>query len=123
MFREDGSLGLLDRPFAVDFVSCPAVNKGRAVSSPGCTADGVNGAMRRRIRNVLSVSADRKASVLVLGAWGCGVFKNEPVDMAQNFRAELDDAQGFFRKAFGKIVFAICDKRMADIFREILLNE
>jgi uncharacterized protein (TIGR02452 family) len=44
--------------------------------------------------------------VLVLGAWGCGVFKNDPEQIAELFRSAL---AGRFRGAFTHVVFAVLD--------------
>ncbi len=76
--------------------------------------------MRRRIANVLAVSSLQKVNVLILGAWGCGVFQNDPKDMAQNFRDQLDKFGG---GAFDRIIFAVGrEKDKQDIFRQILLE-
>ncbi len=75
--------------------------------------------MRNRIRNVLSAATSGGASVLVLGAWGCGVFRNDPTDMANNFRRVLYDEGR--RNDFDLIVFAIGDdSSKVNVFRRIL---
>ncbi len=72
--------------------------------------------MRRRIRNVLAVSAKARASILVLGAWGCGVFMNSPEDMARNFKGTIDREE--FKNAFSRIIFAIGrDASKVEVFR------
>lgn len=43
---------------------------------------------------------------LVLGAWGCGVFQNDPARVAELFREAL---AGRFRGAFTHAVFAVLD--------------
>jgi uncharacterized protein (TIGR02452 family) len=54
--------------------------------------------------------------VLVLGAWGCGVFRNDPRDVATTFRTHLE------RYEFERVVFAVWDRGGATIatFREVL---
>jgi uncharacterized protein (TIGR02452 family) len=42
----------------------------------------------------------------VLGAWGCGVFRNDPQQIAALFAAALT---GPFHGAFAEVVFAILD--------------
>ena len=57
--------------------------------------------------------------MLVLGAWGCGVFRNDPTDMANNFRRVLYDEGR--RNDFDLIVFAIGDdSSKVNVFRRIL---
>ena len=64
--------------------------------------------MAERIRSVLAVARQHGHKTLVLGAWGCGVFRNDPVDVAQWFaEALLADAQ--FMGAFARVVFAVLD--------------
>ncbi|CAM5555897.1 TIGR02452 family protein [Streptomyces avidinii] len=43
---------------------------------------------------------------LVLGAWGCGVFRNDPEQVAEAFRGLL---AGRFAGAFDRVVFGILD--------------
>jgi uncharacterized protein (TIGR02452 family) len=63
--------------------------------------------MRRRIRKVLAVAAEHQHKALVLGAWGCGVFQNDPAEIAQLFAEELN---GDFKDQFEQVVFAIYSK-------------
>lgn len=43
-----------------------------------------------------------------MGAWGCGVFKNDTASVARQFRHHLVEG-GAFRGAFRKVVFAVTD--------------
>ena len=45
----------------------------------------------------------------MLGAWGCGVFRNDPRYVARMF-AELLLAPGEFSGAFTEVVFAALDR-------------
>ncbi len=56
-----------------------------------------------RIRRVLAVARAYGYTSLVLGAWGCGAFANDPGRTASDFRAALTE----FRGAFEHVVFAI----------------
>lgn len=46
---------------------------------------------------------------LVLGAWGCGVFRNDPVQVAAAFGALLV-GDGRFGAHFEQVVFGILDR-------------
>lgn len=63
--------------------------------------------MRGRIRKVLAIAAEHQHKALVLGAWGCGVFQNDPEEIAQLFAEELN---GDFKDQFEQVVFAIYSK-------------
>ena len=54
----------------------------------------------------LTLDGDPSYDTLILGAWGCGAFGNDPERAAANFREALE---GEFRGAFSKIIFAITD--------------
>ncbi|MBL8743365.1 MAG: TIGR02452 family protein, partial [Myxococcales bacterium] len=45
--------------------------------------------------------------VLVLGAWGCGVFGNDPAMAADSFGTWLESSR--FRASFARVVFAVYD--------------
>jgi uncharacterized protein (TIGR02452 family) len=45
----------------------------------------------------------------VLGAWGCGVFRNDPAVVARLF-GEFLLGGGTFERAFEHIVFAVLDR-------------
>lgn len=62
--------------------------------------------LRRRAELVLAVAAHHGAERLVLGAWGAGVFGNDPEMVA---RAFADPLRGTFAGAFAEIVFAVPD--------------
>jgi len=54
---------------------------------------------------MLRAAAKNGCKELVLGAWGCGAFGNDPNVVAGHFRtALLDDELG---RCFDKVVFAI----------------
>jgi uncharacterized protein (TIGR02452 family) len=62
--------------------------------------------LQRRIHRMLAIARAYGHSVLVLGAWGCGAFANDPQRTALDFREALENE---FRGAFSEIVFAITD--------------
>jgi uncharacterized protein (TIGR02452 family) len=105
-FFRDERLELLPAPFLVSILTSPAPNAG-AATTHGERA-GVLPTLRRRAEQVLRVMAHHGHAVLVLGAWGCGVFKNDPREVAGVF-AELF-AGATFERAFARVVFAVYDR-------------
>lgn len=67
----------------------------------------------RRINNVLRVGQERH-STFVLGAWGCGAFRNDPVLVATAFKKVIPRYSGM------ELVFAIPDDKNLDVFKRIL---
>ncbi len=74
----------------------------------------------KRAIHMLTCAASKNADVLVLGAFGCGAFENDPQVVARAYKTALEE----FPKVFMKVEFAVyCseeDSRNYDIFKEIL---
>jgi uncharacterized protein (TIGR02452 family) len=68
--------------------------------------DEIRQVMQERVERVLAVAALHGHEALVLGAWGCGVFRNDPEQIAELFQSAL---AGRFRGAFTQVVFAVLD--------------
>ena len=47
--------------------------------------------MRRRINKVLRIGASNNHDGIVLGAWGCGAYGNDPWLIAGLFKSEIDN--------------------------------
>lgn len=75
-----------------------------AVVNPGPSDRGL---IDSKIRRIFEIAYDRDQTVLILGAWGCGVFRNDPHQVAQGFRRCL---MADFPGMFEKVVFAIPGK-------------
>ena len=56
-----------------------------------------------RAIHMLTVAAARGADVLVLGAFGCGAFENDPEVVARAYKVALQE----FPKVFRRIEFAV----------------
>ena len=70
----DNTGNRLTAPAECDFITCPAVNRTFAkLLMSGKKLDAV---MERRITQIIALAADRSPDVLILGAFGCGVFGN-----------------------------------------------
>ncbi len=67
-------------------------------------------ALASRAERVLEVAAAHGNRRMVLGAWGCGVFRNDPAQVAGAFRALLR-GDGRFASRFAHVVFAVLDRR------------
>ncbi|QNS02885.1 TIGR02452 family protein [Streptomyces xanthii] len=106
VFRDDTGR-LLETPYEVGFLTSPAPNAGViAARTPDRVAQ-IPAALASRAERVLEVAAAHGYRRLVLGAWGCGVFQNDPAQVAEAFRALLT---GRFAGAFDEIVFGVLDR-------------
>lgn len=89
-----------------DVLTCAAPNKLAAVKYHNVSDDANNRALIERIGFVLGVAANQKVDTLILGAFGCGVFGQNPKHVAAIFAWYL---QYEFRGVFKHVVFAIPD--------------
>ncbi len=106
VFRDDSGQ-LLSSPWKCSFITAAAVNAGAVRQNEPGRAKEIVPCMERRTRMVLSVAILSGCQTLVLGAWGCGVFKNEPAVVAGIFSRVLSEAH--FRGKLRHIEFAIYD--------------
>ncbi|MEO0593933.1 MAG: TIGR02452 family protein [Myxococcota bacterium] len=104
VFRADDD-SLLDVPYEVAMVTSPAVNAGAVLKNEPDRAAEIEPTMRHRIRSVLAIAARHQHRRIVLGAWGCGVFRNDPSDVALWFSEELK----VFSRCFEHVAFAVLD--------------
>jgi uncharacterized protein (TIGR02452 family) len=111
VFRDDTD-ALLERPYPLSFVTAPAVNLGAVRRNEPDHLHQVEHSMLARMENVLSLAVVHGHDVLVLGAWGCGVFANDPERVAGWFHRHLA-GEWIFRGAFRKVVFAVLDRTKA----------
>lgn len=111
VFRDDNDT-LLDNSYKVSFITSPAVNVGAMKQNNISELDSVEQTMLQRMDKVLAIFVANGIENLVLGAWGCGVFQNEPKDIAQYFAHYLTN-DGKYSKTFKNILFAVLDRSAA----------
>jgi uncharacterized protein (TIGR02452 family) len=111
VFRDDDG-GLLETPFTCSFLTAPAPNAGAVLQRDPARGDEVRRALQSRISKVLSVAAVQGYDTIILGAWGCGVFKNDPRSVAITFQEAItDDFAGVFRL----VHFAVLDRSSSGV--------
>ena len=107
VFRDDGGR-LLQKPYLVGMLTAPAVNAGAVRRNEPHNVELIRPTMARRISQVLAVAANADYEHLILGAWGCGVFRNDPAEVAE-LLAEALLADGLFAGRFQSVTFAVLD--------------
>lgn len=108
VFRGEGG-EWLPQPFGVDIITAPAVNAGALQRNNPELLPELVPTMRRRLRLVLAVAARHGIDHLILGAWGCGVFANDPAQVAALFAEAL--AEPNIRGRFHRLDFAVFDPK------------
>ena len=128
---KDKDYEVLDQPFLVDIITCAAPN---LRENPHNTYnDGVNPKQLvlsddelynihvNRAKHIFEVANRQGVDYLVLGAFGCGAFKNNPEVVAKAYRDVLPK----YIHNFKVIDFAIIDGKYTnnyEVFKKILLS-
>ncbi|WP_205511656.1 TIGR02452 family protein [Longitalea arenae] len=103
IIKDEGGLEL-DEPVCISIVTAPAVNAGVIKRDDGGSTDKIIPAMKARIEKLLALCMHYRHTTLILGAWGCGVFRNDPDMIAGLFHEALT---GPFANQFDRVLFAV----------------
>ena len=100
---------LLEQVYEASVITAAAPNAAKIRGAgPGRAAE-IEAIFRRRAGKVLALGEAKGHRTLVLGAWGCGVFGNDPAMAADSFGTWLEGVR--FRGSFERVVFAVYDQR------------
>ena len=89
-----------------DVITCAAPNKTAAQKYYNVSDEENFKVLKERIEFVLKIAQDNGVDNLILGAYGCGVFGQDPLEVAKIFKEFL---LGKY-KCFNKVIFAIPNK-------------
>ncbi len=108
VFREDEKHGyaLMEKPFRTSFISVAGMNR-PALDSNGMIQSYLIEGVRNKIRTILRIGLEKGHDSLVLGALGCGAFRNPPRHIARLFHEVLEEKE--FGNKFRLIVFSILE--------------
>ncbi|MBN8640827.1 MAG: TIGR02452 family protein [Flavobacteriales bacterium] len=107
VFWFDDNGNAFKNPILVDVITSPAPNKGAMLQHNRIEEmQQIESVFLKRMDYLMHYANLQKTECLVLGAWGCGVFRNESSDVAQWFKKVILQK---YSKAFKKIVFAVYD--------------
>ena len=109
-FRVEGE-ALLAEPFLASIITAPAPNAGAYLDKGGSgdKRGKVEDTLRARAGLVLALAEAEGCRNLLLGAWGCGVFRNDPSLVADAFGRWLEDHR--FARSFERVVFGVYDPK------------
>jgi uncharacterized protein (TIGR02452 family) len=121
----------LPQPFTVDVITCAAptlreqssnrYNPSDGDKAPDITPEDLLALHEKRGRQILSAAAANGAQVIILGAFGCGAFRNDPAVVAQAYANILPDYLHYFRT----IEFAVYCRPLSpqnfDAFKKIIV--
>jgi uncharacterized protein (TIGR02452 family) len=108
IFRKDDGTWR-DAPLLVDFITSPAPNAGSIMKNEPHNVSLIESVLHERSSKVLALATANGCDAIVLGAWGCGVFRNDP-DMVSEIFWEHLGPHGQFSGRFRKVVFSVLDR-------------
>ncbi|HEV2462093.1 MAG TPA: TIGR02452 family protein [Ktedonobacterales bacterium] len=118
--RDDGGRWLTS-PYVVDFITSAAPNAGAILRNEPHNRTRIAPILYARLGKVLALAAHRQGDGLVLGAWGCGVFHNDPQLVASTFFQYLGPG-GRFAQCFRHILLAIRDSSRERVVYQAFVN-
>lgn len=98
-------------------ITCAAPNKSAAQKYQDVSDEENTEALQDRIRFVLDIAKGNDVDTLILGAYGCGVFGQNPAEVASIFKEFLETTH----KCFVNVIFAIPKGRNDNLeaFKEV----
>lgn len=119
VFKDESEVPALlsrDKWFFVDVITCAAPY----IAKIDIDNASLKSLFKSRIKNIFEAAIDNGVEVIILGAFGCGAFKNPPEVVAEAFHEVIDE--NGYADNFKKIVFAIkCNPnntKNLDVFQE-----
>jgi len=106
-FFRDGTLALVEVPFAVTILTAPAPYAPQVLRDEPDARSLLRATLARRARYVVLAATEMEHRCLVLGAWGCGAFRNHPGDAVDAFAGALSESA--LDGSVNRIVFAVYD--------------
>lgn len=104
---------IFEDSYNCDIITCAAPNKKEAKRN-GVTDEENTNALKERISFILDIAAKNKVDVLILGAFGCGAFGQDPNEVKKIFMKLSNNY------IFKKIIFAIPNGSNLDAFRSLI---
>ena len=108
-FFKDDDGATLETPYLASVITAAAPNHGAMQQTQAHDLPSVSAVLLERAGLVLRLAAHHGHTKLILGAWGCGVFRNPPQLVASSFR-QLLQADGAFAGVFERVTFAVYDR-------------
>lgn len=112
LFRKSEQEGyaLMKEPVELSFISVAGMNRPE-LTQEGMIADYLIEPIKNKMRTILRIGLQHGHDAIVLGALGCGAFRNPPRHVARLFHEVIDEDE--LAGKYSLIVFAILDDHNA----------
>ena len=100
-----------------NYITCAAPNLNNVSLGADNMFETYNYIINKRMLGIFYEAAKRSSvKKLVLGPWGCGVFRNNPAFIAQKFKEMIQKYGGYFES----IIFLVPDPSMKEVFTKTI---
>ena len=114
-FRND-NFDLLDKPYNISIITAPAPN---LYYANDYSKDKIRSLIDYRAEKIVQIALTRGHRNLILGAWGCGAFGNDPEIVCEAFTKALR-----IYPVFERVIFPVFDtspeQKLYNTFKQIL---
>ncbi len=111
VFKEGMECIPMEKPYQVAVITCAALNlNGKyslALTPDGHMPEMAKAITRDKVRTIFRIALTHGHDSLVLGAFGCGAFKNPPAEVAAIFHEILEEPE--FKNKFRLVTFSIIE--------------
>lgn len=114
VFRGTEQMGypLLDNPFQMSFIAVAGINR-PTLTSPEQIIPELIEPVKNKMRTIFRIGLLHHHDSLVLGALGCGAFRNPPAHIARLFHEVMEEPE--FKNKYKLLLFAILDDHNAKL--------
>ena len=74
----------------------------------------------KRGSHLLAIAAEQGADILILGAFGCGAFQNDPRVVAEAYKKVLSEFEGVFQEVHFAVYCSPRDMRNYEVFKKVM---
>ena len=112
IFRGTEQMGypLLEKPFQMSFIAVAGINR-PTLASPEQIVPELIEPVKNKMRTIFRIGLLHNHDSLVLGALGCGAFRNPPAHIARLFHEVMEEEE--LKNKYKLLVFAILDNHNA----------
>lgn len=108
-FRNSSGI-MIPKPVTATVITSAAVNNNKLSDR---NSDRVKEIMKIRMKKIIMLAIEEHIDIFILGAFGCGVFGNDPYFIADTWKTLTDSYGGYFKK----IYFSILKNKSHENFR------
>lgn len=102
-----------------DIITCAAPNRNFPNGVIRFSNEDNSKVLKSRTKFIFDIAEAFDVETLILGAWGCGVFKQDPIEVAEDFKEIIEKGT----QSIKNVVFAIPGGHNLEAFTKVFMNK